>query len=60
MGEPVGAFPGGGTVVIHVADRTRQKPDDYPKGRMYCRVEHHVSILETSTGPRGEQIVDDN
>lgn len=60
MGERVGAFPSGGTVVTHVEDRTRPKPDDYPKGRMYCRAEHHASILETSTGLRVERIVDDN
>ncbi|WP_423368039.1 hypothetical protein [Burkholderia sp. LMG 32019] len=60
MGERVGAFPSGGTVVIHVEDRTRPQPDDYPKGRMYCRAKHHASILETSTGLRVEQIVDDN
>ncbi|WP_176050025.1 hypothetical protein [Burkholderia sp. BCC1644] len=60
MGEHVGAFPGDGTVVVHVEDRTRPKPDDYPKGRLYCRVTQHASILETSTGLRVEQIVDDN
>ncbi|VWD55996.1 hypothetical protein BLA39750_06723 [Burkholderia lata] len=60
MGERVGAYPAGGTVVVHVEDRTRPMPDDYPKGRMYCRVEHHASILETSTGLRVERIVDDN
>ncbi|MCA8490840.1 hypothetical protein [Burkholderia arboris] len=60
MDEHVGAFPGGGTVVVHVEDRTRPMPDDYPKGRLYCRVRHHASILETSTGLRVERIVDDN
>ncbi|WP_322087400.1 hypothetical protein [Burkholderia sp. BCC1999] len=60
MGEHVGAFPSDGTVVVHVEDRTRPKPDDYPKGRLYCRVAQHASILETSTGLRVEQIVDDN
>ncbi|WP_144025210.1 hypothetical protein [Burkholderia sp. HI2500] len=60
MGERVGANPSGGTVVVHVEDRTRPRPDDYPKGRLYCRVEHHASILETSAGLRIERIVDDN
>ncbi|KML58709.1 hypothetical protein VL15_12345 [Burkholderia cepacia] len=60
LGEHVSAYPLGGTVVVHVEDRTRPRPDDYPQGLMYCRVEQHASILETSTGLRVERIVEDN
>ncbi|CAG9261202.1 hypothetical protein [Burkholderia cepacia] len=60
MGEHVGAHPFDGTVVVHTEDRTRQRPDDYPKGRLFCVVKKYASILETSTGLRIERIVFDN
>ncbi|MCA8272562.1 hypothetical protein LGN17_08550 [Burkholderia sp. AU30280] len=60
LGEHVGAYPLNGTVVVHTEDRTRQRPDDYPKGRLFCVVTRHASILETSTGLRIERIVNDS
>ncbi|WP_143331101.1 hypothetical protein [Burkholderia aenigmatica] len=60
MGEHVGAYPLNGTVIVHTEDRTRQRPDDYPKGRLFCVVREHASILETSTGLQVERIVTDN
>ena len=60
LGEHVGAYPLNGTVVVHIEDRTRQRPGDYPQGRLFCVVKRHASILETSTGLRIERIVDDN
>ncbi|VWC33247.1 hypothetical protein BLA23254_06479 [Burkholderia lata] len=60
MGERVGAYPTGGTVVVHEENRTKPRPSDDPPGRRYCYVSKHANILETSTGLRIEQIVDDN
>ncbi|MDR0245299.1 MAG: hypothetical protein LBJ65_27185 [Burkholderia sp.] len=60
MDEQIGAYPLGGTVVVHTEDRTRPRPDDYPAGRLYCVVKKHASILETSAGLRVERIVYDN